>query len=245
MTQPTIITAELRERAGKGTARATRRAGNIPAVLYGNKQPPVLLAIHAKELEALSRKSGFFTKLFELKVGKDTFPALARDAQRDPVSELLVHVDFLRIDTKTRIRVAVPVKFINSEKSPGLKRGGVLNIVAHTIDVWCAANRIPESFPVDVAGLEINDSIHASMLALPEGVELMSEEDFTVATIAAPSAIRSEMHDKADAAPAAAAAAATPAAGAKPAAGGAKPAAGAAAPAGGKAAAPAAPAKKK
>jgi large subunit ribosomal protein L25 len=243
MTQTTQISAELRDRAGKGTARATRRAGKTPAVLYGNKQPPVLLAIDAKEIETVSRRAGFFTRLFELKVGNDTFQALARDAQRDPVSEYLVHVDFLRIDPKAKIRIDVPVKFANTDKSPGIKRGGVLNIVAHTVEVWCAATKIPESLAIDVTGLEINDSIHASTLKLPEGVELYEDEDFTVATIAAPSAIRSEMREKAE--QAAAPAAATPAA-AAPAAAGAKPAPGAApAPAAAAKAAPAkAPAKK-
>lgn len=243
MTQTTII-AELRDRAGKGTARATRRAGNVPAVLYGNKEEPVLLAVNHKDLEALSRKSGFFTKLFELKAGKNTWQALARDAQRDPVTEQLIHVDFLRIDPKTRIRVAVPVRFINTEKSPGMKRGGALNVVLHTLNLWVAATKIPTSIDIDLTGLEINDSIHSSSLVLPEGTELAHhDDDFTVATIAAPSAIRSEMRDKAGAAaaPAADAAAAAPAAAA-----GAKAAAPAAKAGDAKAAAPAAkPAAKK
>jgi large subunit ribosomal protein L25 len=255
MSQTTTITAELRDRAGKGTARATRRAGQIPAVIYGGKQPPVLLAINAKELEALSRKPGFFTHLFEIKTGKATIQALARDAQRHPISEFLEHVDFLRVDPKTKIHVAIPVKFINSDKAPGIKRGGVLNIVMHKIDMLVNASAIPESLLIDLSGLEINDSIHSTSIQLPAGTSLVSKEEFTVATIAAPSAIRSEMRDKADApvaeataavaaaAPAAGAKAAAPAAGAKAAA----PAAGAKAPAAGAAKAPAAkaPAGKK
>lgn len=253
MSQTTTITAELRDRAGKGTARATRRAGQIPAVIYGGKQPPVLLAINAKELEALSRKPGFFTHLFEIKTGTATIQALARDAQRHPISEFLEHVDFLRVDPKTRIHVAIPVKFINSDKAPGIKRGGVLNIVMHRIDMLVNASAIPESLPIDLTGLEINDSIHSASIQLPAGTSLVSKEEFTIATIAAPSAIRSEMRDKADApvaevaavaaAPAAGAKAAAPAAGAKAAA----PAAGAKAPAAGAAKAPAAkaPAGKK
>ncbi len=253
MSQTTTITAELRDRAGKGTARATRRAGQIPAVIYGGKQPPVLLAINAKELEALSRKPGFFTHLFEIKTGTATIQALARDAQRHPISEFLEHVDFLRVDPKTKIHVAIPVKFINADKAPGIKRGGVLNIVMHKIDMLVNASAIPESLPVDLSGLEINDSIHSASIQLPAGTSLVSKEEFTIATIAAPSAIRSEMRDKADApvaevaavaaAPAAGAKAAAPAAGAKAAA----PAAGAKAPAAGAAKAPAAkaPAGKK
>lgn len=239
----TTINATLRDRAGKGTARATRRAGNIPVVVYGNKQAPVMLAVNGKELETLSRKAGFFTQLFEVKAGKDSWQALARDAQRDPVSEALLHVDFMRIDPKTRIKVGIPVKFVNSDKAPGIKRGGVLNIVAHEIDLWVSAMKIPHSIDIDLTGLEINDSIHSATLVLPEGTEVAHKEEFTVATIAAPSAIRSEMKEKADADKAAAAAPAADAA----AAGAAAPAAGAAAPAAGAKAADAkaAPAAKK
>lgn len=196
----TTINATLRDRAGKGTARATRRAGNIPVVIYGNKQPPVMLAVNAKEMEIISRKPGFFTQLFEVKAGKDTWQALARDAQRHPVTEVLEHVDFMRIDPKTRLKVGIPVKFINPEKAPGIKRGGVLNIVMHEIELWCPAAKIPHSLPIDLTGLEINDSIHSTTLVLPEGTEIAHKEDFTVATVAAPSAIRSEMKEKADAA---------------------------------------------
>lgn len=233
----TTINATLRERAGKGTARATRRAGNVPVVIYGNKQEPVMLSVNTKEMEAISRKPGFFTQLFEVKAGKDSWQALARDAQRHPVTEALEHVDFMRVDPKTRIKVGVPVKFINGDKAPGIKRGGVLNIVMHEIEVWCPAVKIPSSLPIDLTGLEINDSIHSSTLALPEGAELAHKEDFTVATIAAPSAIRSEMKEKADAAAQAAAPAADAAAAAPAAAGDAKAAAPAA---DAKAAAPAA-----
>lgn len=233
MSQTTTIKAELRDRAGKGTARATRRAGNVPAVIYGAKQPPVLLSINAKELEALSRKAGFFTRLFEIKAGDQTIQALARDAQRHPVSEMLEHVDFMRIDAKTKLHIALPVKFINSDKSPGIKRGGVLNIVMHKIEMWVSAGSIPESLQIDLSGLEINDSVHSASIALPAGTSIVSKEEFTIATIAAPSAVRSEMRDKggaAAAAPAAAAPAAkAPAAGAKAAA---APAAAAKAPAG-------------
>lgn len=208
----TTINATLRDRAGKGTARATRRAGNIPVVIYGNKQEPVMLAVNAKELETISRKAGFFTQLFEVKADKGSWQALARDAQRDPVTEALLHVDFMRVDPKTRIKVGVPVKFINGDKAPGIKRGGVLNIVAHEIDLWVSAVKIPHTIDIDLTGLEINDSIHSATLALPEGAEIAHKEAFTVATIAAPSAIRSEMKEQADAAKAAAAGGAAPAA---------------------------------
>jgi len=228
----TTINATLRDRAGKGTARATRRAGNVPVVIYGNKQEPVMLAVNTKEMEAISRKAGFFTQLFEVKAGKDSWQALARDAQRDPVTEDLLHVDFMRVDPKTRIKVEVPVKFINHDKAPGIKRGGVLNIVMHEIELWVPAAKIPSNLAIDLTGLEINDSVHSATLALPEGCEIVLKEEFTIVTIAAPSAIRSEMKEQADAAKAAAAA---------PAADAAKAADGKAAPA---ADAKAAPAKK-
>lgn len=212
----TTINATLRDRAGKGTARATRRAGNVPVVIYGNKQEPVMLAVNTKEMEAISRKAGFFTQLFEVKAGKDSWQALARDAQRDPVTEALLHVDFMRVDPKTRIKVDVPVKFVNSDKAPGIKRGGVLNIVLHEIELWVAATKIPSHIAIDLTGLEINDSVHSATLALPEGAEIVAKEEFTIVTIAAPSAIRSEMKEKADAEKAAAAApAAAPAGDAK------------------------------
>lgn len=212
MTDSIKLAAELRDRAGKGTARATRRANKIPAVLYGNKQAPVLLAVDAKEVELLSRKRGFFTHLFEITVDGKTHKALARDAQRHPVTERLEHVDFLRVDAKSRLTVAVPVQFINSDKSPGIKRGGVLNVVAHTLHLHVSAGQIPESVEIDLSGLEINDSVHTEGLALPKGTELVEKTGFTIATIAAPSAVRSEMAEQAAAAATAAPAAAAPAA---------------------------------
>lgn len=208
MSQNIAITAELRERAGKGTARATRRANKIPAVLYGNKQAPVLLAFNQKELETLSRKRGFFTHLFEITVEGKKHLALARDAQRHPVTENLEHVDFLRVDSKSKLTVNVPVTFINQDKSPGIKRGGVLNIVAHTLHISCEAGNIPEAIAVDLTGLEINDSVHTESLQLPAGADLVEKAGFTVVTIAAPSSVRSEMAEQATAAAAAPAAAA-------------------------------------
>jgi len=227
----TQITAELRERAGKGTARATRRAGKTPAVIYGNKQSPIMISIDTKELETLSRKASFMTQLFDVVVGKDTYHALARDAQRHPVTEQLEHVDFLRVDPKTKIRVAVPVKFVGQDKSPGIKRGGVLNVVMHTIELLVLATKIPTSLQLDLTGLEINDGIHSTGLKLPEGAELTHTEDFTIATIAAPSAIRSELREKANQAAQAEAAPAAAADAAKAPAGDAKAPAKAAAPA--------------
>lgn len=249
MAETITIAAERRERAGKGMARETRRNGRIPAVLYGNNQEPVILAIETKGLEFLSRKPGFFTKLVDIKVGNDTHKALPRDAQRDPLSEALVHVDFLRVDEKTTIRVEVPVKFLNSDKAPGIKRGGVLNVVRHTLYLLCPATKIPSNVEIDLTGMEINDSIHIKNVKLPEGLAPVDKTNFTVASIAAPSAIRSEIMEKKEAEAAAAAAAAVaveaaPVATGAPATPGsvpaAAPAAGAAAPAADAKAAPAA-----
>jgi len=198
-------------------------------------------------------KAGFMTRLFDLEIDGKKFRVLPRDVQYDPLSDRPLHIDFLRVSAHTRVRVEVPVSFLNQEKSPGIKRGGTLNIVHHAIEVICAPDKIPTHFDVSLEGLQINDAVHLSALTLPEGVKLTTrEKDFTIATIAVPSAIRSENEEAAAKAAAAAAApvaaegaptegAAAPAAGAAP---GAAPAAGAAAPAAG-AAAPAAGAAKK
>ncbi len=245
MTQVTQLAAE--ERANKGTARVLRRQGRVPGVIYGDKQSPLSIDLEANVLARQLERSGFFTHLFDLEIGGKKYRVLPRDVQFDPVSDRAIHVDFLRVSASTRVRVDVPVSFINGDKSPGIKRGGTLNVVHHEIQVLCAPDKIPEKFEVSLEGLQINDAVHLSILKIPEGVTLTThEKDFTIATIAVPSAIRSEAKEAAEAAAAAAAApveAAAPAEGtaAAPAAAGAKGAAPAAA--AGKAA-PAADAKK-
>jgi large subunit ribosomal protein L25 len=216
-------------------------------VIYGDKQPPVMIAIESNLLARYVDAPGFFTHLFDVEINGKKHRVLPRDAQFNPVSDRAEHVDFLRVSPKTRVRVHIPVVFTNSDKSPGIKRGGTLNIVHHEIEVTCSPEAIPEKFEVSLEGLNINDAVHLSALKLPEGVKMTShEKDFTIATVAVPSAIRSEAKEAKEAAEkAAAAAAAAPAEGAAaPAAGapGAAPAAGAAAPAAGAkgAAAPAA-----
>jgi large subunit ribosomal protein L25 len=177
------------------------------------------------------------TRLFDLEIDGKKHRVLPRDVQYDPISDRPLHVDFLRVSANTRVRVAVPVAFLNADKSPGIKRGGTLNVVHHEIEVICAPDKIPARFEVSLEGLQINDAVHLSALTLPKDVKLTThEKDFTIATIAVPSAIRSEN----EAAAAAAAAPAADAAAAVPAAGAAAPAAGAAAPAAGGKAAPAA-----
>lgn len=181
------LTAEKRERAGKGPARTARRAGRIPAVIYGNKQDPLMITLEPKELEREILKPGFFTHLYDVKINGDAHRVLPRDVQLDPVKDRPLHVDFLRVSADSAIRVNVPVQFINHAQSTGLRRGGVLNIVRHEVEMICRVDAIPDHLTVDLAGLDIGASIHISMIALPEGSRpTIRDRDFTVATVAAP-----------------------------------------------------------
>ena len=251
MTQIVSFVAELRDRATKGTAAAVRRTGRIPGVIYGDKQPPVTISIEQNALTRQIEKSGFFIRLVDLDLEGKKHRVLPRDVQFDPVSDRPLHIDFLRVSPATKVRVGVPVVFLDADKSPGLKRGGTLNIVHHEIEIMVAPDKIPERFEVSLEGLQINDAVHLSKLKLPADIKLTThEKDYTIATIAVPSAIRAEAEEAAAAAAAAAtstiAAPVAGAEGAAPAEGaaaapGATPAAGAAAGAKGdaKAAAPA------
>lgn len=204
MTDTIQLAAEARARAGKGTARATRRAGRIPAVVYGGKQPPVMISVEERELTRLLHRPGFFTHLFDIRLDGQTHKALARDVQMDPVKDRPIHVDFLRVTEASTITVEVPVVFLNQDKSPGLKIGGTLNIVRHAVEVSCRADSIPESIVVDLAGVGINQSVHISAVSLPAGVTpTITDRDFTIATVVAPSGLKSEGVDEAAAAPAA------------------------------------------
>ncbi len=187
MANVTTLGAEVRQRAGKGAARQTRRDGRVPAVIYGDRQDPVMISIDPLELSKQLRGPGFFARVFEVNVSGEKHRVLARDLQVDPVSDRPIHVDFMRFSATTRLNVDVEIVFENEDESPGLKRGGVLNVVRHTVELSCAADSIPESLSIDLTGLDIGDSIHANVLTLPEGVELtITDRDFTIATIAAP-----------------------------------------------------------
>jgi len=246
----TALTALARAKAGKGAARATRRTGQVPGVIYGDNKEPVLISVLEKDLAKYAVKRSFFTSLCDVDLGGQKYLVLPRDVQFDAVNDRPIHADFLRVNDKTVIRVGVPVRVINQKDSPGITKGGVLNLVRHEIEVFCTATAIPEEFVVDLAGLDVGHSIHISAVKLPAGVKPTAQGNFTVVTLVAPSAMKSEVEEAAAAAAAAAAApaegaAAAPAAGAAaPAAGAAAPAAGAAAPAKG-AAAPAKEAPKK
>lgn len=201
MAQVTPMTAEVRERAGKGPARATRRAGRVPAVIYGNKMDSVLISLDPVDLAHQLTGPGFFSRVFDVKVNGETHRVLARDLQTDPVTDRPLHVDFMRFSAATRINVDVQVLFTNEEDSPGLKRGGVLNVVRHAVEMICAPDKIPESITVDLTGLEIGDSVHISDIPLPEDVQLtIADRDFTVATVVAPSALKTVEEEEAEAA---------------------------------------------
>lgn len=231
MAQANVIKASARATSGKGAARAVRRTGNVPGVVYGGDEATAdAIQLDANDLFLIIKRGRFLSTVFDIDVDGRTLKAIPRDVQLDPVKDFPLHVDFQRIGKDNRVRVGVPVRFVNEALSPGLKRGGVLNIVRHDVEVWCPADKIPDHFEVDLTGLAIGRSIHISAVALPEGVKpTIIDRDFTIATIAG-----SGGKDE-DEAPAAAGAAA-PAGDAKaaPAA-----AAGGKAPAPGKAAAPA------
>ena len=193
MSQSMTLKAETRDRVGKGSARAARRSGRVPAVIYGEKQAPVSISIDRVDLMKLINHGHFLSSTLDVEVGGAKERVLPRDIQLHPVTDWPIHVDFLRIGKHATIEIMVPVVFINHEKSPGLKRGAVLNIVRHEVELRCPADSIPGDIIIDVDGLEIGDSIHISAVTLPAGVKpVIQDRDFTIATIVAPSGLKSE-----------------------------------------------------
>jgi large subunit ribosomal protein L25 len=186
MADISVFKAEPRVARGTGGARATRREGRVPAVVYGDGKTPVAVSIEPRPLKLALDKTGFFARLFDLEFGGETMRVLCRDVQFEPVTDTPVHVDFMRVSAASHISVEVPVRFVNLEQSPGLKLGGVLNIVRHAIAVTCRADSIPAEILVDVAGSDIGSSFHFSNITLPEGVRSTIQRDFTIASIAAP-----------------------------------------------------------
>ena len=185
------IAATARDRVGKGAARALRRERKIPAVIYGDKKPPVPIAIDYKEMMLRLHAGGFLTTVATVNVDGKKTKVIPRDYQLDPVRSFLVHIDFLRIAKGATLTLEIPVNFLNEEDCEGLKRGGVLNVVRHAIELVCPADDIPENIEVDLAGLDIGDSIHISAVSLPEGIEpTITDRDFTIATIAAPASLK-------------------------------------------------------
>ena len=207
MADEIVLNVEVRERAGTGAARAARREGKVPGVLYGGKQGPVAIAVRGPDFRKALYTGKLLGHLVTLKYGKETQPVIAKEVQFHPVTDEPTHFDLYRVDATQQIRIAVQVHFRNEEESPGIKRGGVLNINVHALEVLAPANRIPEELIVDLTGLEIGDAIRAADVPLPDGVELVAQmADATVASIATSSALQSEEEEAAEAAAAAEAA---------------------------------------
>lgn len=198
MSTPYELTASVRERTGKGAARATRREGKIPGVIYGAGEPAVAVTLDYRAVERRIYGGGFLSTLGMIDLNGDKIRVIARDFQLDPIQDKPMHVDFLRIAQGATLAIDIPVHFVNDEDSPGIKRGGVLNIVRHTVELNCPAESIPEYITCDLTGLDIGDSVHISSIALPEGVTPTVDRDFTVATIAAPAAIKEELRAEAE-----------------------------------------------
>lgn len=196
MSDTLTLSAETRDRGGKGASRALRREGRVPAVVYGGKQEPVSIHVEEKELVRQLGTGHFFNSIVEVSVGGQTVRTLPKDVAFHPVSDRPLHVDFLRLSADAKVHVEVPVVFANEEKSPGLKKGGVLNIVRHELELVCDADKIPDDIVIDVTGLDVGDSIHISHVSLPTGsTSAITDRDFTIATIVAPSALKSEEGD--------------------------------------------------
>ena len=187
MSDITTIGASERERVGKGSARAARRAGLVPAVIYGDKKDPVGITMISREVTKLVHQPGIFGRLLEIDVAGTKSTVLTRDIQFHPVSDNIMHMDFLRVSQSATVAVAVAVEFINEDNCPGIKVGGVLNVVRYEVELNCPAIAIPEKIIVDLDGVKIGDSIHISAITLPDGVTpTITDRDFTVATLASP-----------------------------------------------------------
>jgi len=191
MSDALTLPAEARERAGKGASRVLRRQGRVPAVIYGGKEEPLTIHLEEKELVRQLGTGHFMNSIVMIEIGGSTLRTLPKDVAFHPVNDRPLHVDFLRLAKDAKVEVQVPVVFANEEASPGLKRGGVLNIVRHELDLICEADKIPTEIEIDVTGLEVGDSIHISHVKLPAGAEsAITDRDFTIATVVAPSALK-------------------------------------------------------
>jgi len=200
MSEQLTLPAEGRDRAGKGASRALRREGRVPAVIYGQKNEPLSIHVEEKLLSKMLSTGHFMNSVVMIDVAGKATRTLPKAVDFHPVTSRPMHVDFLRISEHTKVHVAVPLRFDNEEASPGLKRGGVLNTVIHELELVCDAASIPNEIHIPLDGLEIGDSIHISQVNLPNGVEPANkDEDFTVATIVAPSAMKSEDEETAPA----------------------------------------------
>ncbi|PKP91544.1 MAG: 50S ribosomal protein L25, partial [Alphaproteobacteria bacterium HGW-Alphaproteobacteria-14] len=185
------LPAEARERAGKGASRAIRREGRTPAVIYGGKDEPTMIHVEEKELVKQLMTGHFMNSVVHIEIGGKTVRTLPKDVAFHPVTDRPLHVDFLRLTGDSKVEVQVPVVFVNEDASPGLKKGGVLNVVRHELDLLCPNANIPEEIQIDVTGKDVGDAIHISEVTLPKGVtSVITDRDFTIATLVAPSALK-------------------------------------------------------
>ena len=181
------LKASARDRVGKGAARSLRREGLLPAVIYGDKKPALPITIPVKETTLTLHKGGFLINIGTIDIDGEKHQVIAKDFQLHPVRDDVLHVDFLRVSGNTTLTVDIPVTFINEETCPGLKKGGMLNVVRHTVELIVPANAIPETLVFDLAKVDIGDTLHISATTLPEGAQpTITDRDFTVATLAAP-----------------------------------------------------------
>ena len=187
MSDYTKVSATERDRVGKGSARAARRAGMVPAVIYGDKKAPLGIEMEARVIRKIVHEPGIFSRLLDIDVNGKTTRVLTKDIQFHPVTDNIMHMDLLRVSAKSNVEVSVAVEFINESLSPGLKIGGVLNIVRHEVELSCPPESIPEKITVDLEGVKIGESIHISSIDLPEGIApTITDRDFTVATLQSP-----------------------------------------------------------
>src|SRR4051812_29299001 len=187
------LSATARPKAGKGAARTVRREGRVPAVIYGDSKEPLAISLDFKEIKTKIYGGHFLTTVFNVDVDGTKHRVIPRDFQLDPIMDNPLHVDFLRLGEGAKVRVRVPIRVINAEGAPGIKRGGTVNIVTHAVSVLVPADQIPQSFEVDIADLDMNYSRHLSDIKLPENVKVLEQGDITLVTIVPPSGYAEEM----------------------------------------------------
>ena len=199
MSDALTLPAETRDRAGKGASRALRREGRVPAVIYGGKEEPTTIHVEERELIRQLDTGHFMNSIIEIEVGGKKVRTLPKDVALHPVTDRPEHVDFLRLTKGAKVDVSVPVVFVDEEESPGLKKGGVLNVVRHELELVCDGDKIPSEITISVKGKEVGDSIHISEVDLPAGsTSAITDRDFTIATFVAPSALKKSESEEAD-----------------------------------------------
>jgi len=196
MSDISTLPVQGRDRAGKGAARAVRREGLVPGVIYGDKKEPVLIKMDARPLWVALNKGGFYARQYNLDMDGEGFRVMAQAVQFHPVTDAIMHVDFLRVSATSRVTAEVPVHFLNEDRCPGIKKGGVLNIVRHDIELVGTPDAMPNHLDIDLSGFDVGDSIHISAVTMPDGVApTITDRDFTIATVTAPSSMKSQSAD--------------------------------------------------